>query len=173
MVFILTGEKNDGKSGFALKLTEQLREKGLLPGGFISIGKWKSSGEKFYDLYDFMLQHSWTIADKEEFSNSFKCGNYFFDLTIINAGDEIIRNAVRKGADLIIIDEVGKCEINGNIWHTSVQLALSSARNVMLVVARKHIKPVIEHFGIIDYLIIDTLIENPDQTIPELIASLD
>jgi nucleoside-triphosphatase THEP1 len=173
MVFILTGEKNEGKSGFALKITEQLREKGLLPGGFISIGMWKPSGEKYYDLSDFTHQRSWTLADKVEFNNSLKCGNYFFDLTIIEAGNEIIRNAVRKGADLIIIDEVGKCEINGNIWHTSVQLALTSARNVMLVVARKQIKHVIEHFGIIDYLTIDTLIENPDHTIPKLIASLD
>jgi nucleoside-triphosphatase len=155
MIFILTGDKDTGKTRFVLKLVTALKDQGYSIGGFLSIGKIVTDKPKEFDLLDLGNQKSWHLAGSEAQSGYVPCKRYFFNPATIRIGEEIVRESIRKNADLIVIDEIGRCELDGKIWDPLLRNALELPCNLLLITSNKNRNDVIRNYKLIQYKVIE------------------
>jgi nucleoside-triphosphatase len=88
-------------------------------------------------------------------------GKYHFSNAAFKKANEIIIHALNKKNDLIIIDEIGKLELQEKGFHSSLKsiLKLSSDINLLIVVRDTLIKEVTDFYQISHYRIISALDE--------------
>ncbi|MCF8352733.1 MAG: hypothetical protein K9H15_16320, partial [Bacteroidales bacterium] len=88
---------------------------------------------------------------------------YYFNPEAIRKGNDILKLSVKKKADIIIVDEVGKLEIRGFIWYQFLKKQVREMDQPMLWVIRKpFIKETLKTFGISHSTIIDIEHNTPE-----------
>jgi nucleoside-triphosphatase THEP1 len=155
MVFILTGNRNEGKTRFAIATIAWLQKNGLKVAGFLSIGIEQDGKEKSFELFDVVTLNSLPLATPVIKTGYKKCGRYYFNGEAIERGEEIIRDALQSDASLVVMDEIGKCEFGGNVWHSILEHALTQNTTVLVVVARKNLIRFTEKYAPRDDRLID------------------
>src|SRR4030042_6819613 len=151
MIFILAGGKNAGKTSFAHNVVLALQKGGLVIRGFLSVGKPGTGRRKKFDLFDLEDLKSWPLAEPEIRSGYKACGRYYFNPKAVKKGEFIIREAINGNADLVVMDEIGKCELGGMIWDSTFRSALEARSNLMIVVAGKNIDRILSRYMIEEY----------------------
>lgn len=159
---IITGELEEGKTGFASQLAIILKNEGLRTGGFVSPR---------------IIENNKTIGYKlERIANKESCD--FLRLNTDNSKSDIGRFNVNAGAfatahnwleqdsasacDILIIDEVGKWEISGKGWKNELDAILNNSPVPMVWTVRKsYLEDIITAFNLNDPLIFDVSLSEP------------
>ncbi len=145
-IFIITGEQGEGKSSFAAALADILLENQLKVKGIIAEGYWEGPVRTGFDLTDPDTGIRIPLAEKADTgspvvpSDSVKDngpGGFVFHKSALRKGNSIIRQAITRKYDIIIIDEIGASELRGEIWSEPLEMLLRSHRGILLLAVRK------------------------------------
>jgi len=173
-LFILTGERASGKTTFLMRLIQILNSKGLQPEGFYAIGHWQNNQRSRFELVNITTNNRLLLCKTETETNWPYHQPYYFNPEAIREGNDILKLTVKKNADIIIIDEVGKLEIKGFIWHQSLKKLSKQMDKPMLWVIRKtFIKETLKTFGISHSTIIDIKQSTPENAFRMIKSKLE
>ena len=139
----ITGLPNAGKTQILLKIIEMLEAEEMIVGGMITeaiIFRNKKVG--FYVI-------DWLTKKKRKFAHlaiesNVHVEEYGVDMRALEGvGVKAIRNAINE-ADVIVIDEVGKMEVESKGFVTAVKDALDSDKPMLLTLHKKSRNPLLQ-----------------------------
>ncbi len=136
-IIILTGHKNSGKTGFANRAADILKEKGFRVGGILSMSITEDGGKTGYNLFDLRNGEFTLLCSMYNFSSDIRTGRFgFYDEGLL-AGNFSLRD---YDYDIIFIDEAGRLELDGGGWSESIEKALKNYNGIMVLVIRQSLK---------------------------------
>lgn len=139
----ITGLPNTGKTQLLMKIIEMLEAEEMVVGGMITeaiIFKHKKVG--FYVL-DWLTKKKRKFAH-ENIESNVRVEDYGVDMRALDAvGVKAIRTAIDE-ADVIIIDEVGKMEVESPGFVQVVNDALDSDKPIILTLHKKSRNPLLQ-----------------------------
>ncbi len=139
----ITGLPHAGKTQTLLKIIEMLEEEELIVGGMITesiIFRNKRVG--FYVM-------DWLSKKKRKFAHlniesNIQVGEYGVDMRALDSiGVKAVRTAIEQ-ADVIIIDEVGKMEVESVNFVRAVKDALDSDKPLIITLHKKSRNPLLQ-----------------------------
>ncbi len=139
----ITGLPNTGKTQLLMKIIEMLEAEEMIVGGMITeaiIFKNKKVG--FY-VIDWLTKKKRKFAH-ENIESNIHVENYGVDMRALDAvGVKAIKTAIDE-ADVIIIDEVGKLEVESPGFVKVVNDALDSDKPIILTLHKKSRNPLLQ-----------------------------
>ncbi len=148
MVYIITGDKNRGK-------TERIRllyqERG--GDGFISSKRFSEGVPSGYDIVRlstgeamaFAVRGDSIPADWDEIGTA---GSYSFSGKALRFAESIIDDILKRGIEPVYLDEIGTLEIRGRGFTPLLRRVLETERDIFMAVRRNCVQRVIDAFAI-------------------------
>jgi nucleoside-triphosphatase len=139
----ITGLPHAGKTQTLLKIIEMLEAEEFVVGGMITESiVFRNKRVGFYVM-------DWLSKKKRKFAHvniesSVYVGKYGVDMKVLDSiGVHAISSAVEK-ADVIIIDEVGKMEVESQMFVKAVKDALDSDKPLIITLHKKSRNPLLQ-----------------------------
>jgi nucleoside-triphosphatase THEP1 len=155
-VFIITGEKHQGKSTFAEKLVKLLQKEGKTVKGFIAPGKFIENHRSEFSIQDVFTGESKMLCSIKGTKEQKQVGKFYFSDEGLLFGKDLLKTENVNDADFIIIDELGPFELRGKGWSSSIDALLKNPDFSMIwVVRRSLVYDIIRRFGVNCAVIID------------------
>jgi nucleoside-triphosphatase THEP1 len=155
-VIILSGEVQEGKTSFLLKVADQLKQDGYSIGGFFARGIHVDGERVGYDLEDIHTEETSILIRKTPSKGWYRHGKYYFSPEGEAFGKNILNGIGNQEFDLVIIDEVGPVELKGKGWANEIEKLVHQKSVLQLWVVRSHLlKRVFRQWKIGDILIVD------------------
>jgi len=118
--FILTGEPNQGKTTRLQQILTSLNALGIKTCGFLAPGVWENDQKTGFDMLNLETNERRILARRYHFKDATPHGHFFFDDKTIYQGELILKKATTNTYDLVVIDEIGRFELAGSIWHKAL-----------------------------------------------------
>jgi nucleoside-triphosphatase len=167
-VFIISGNQGQGKTTLLLEVIENLRRRGMSLAGFAAEGSWQGAQRHGFHLRDLNSGERQVLCTADFRERLEKLGRFYFDRQTIRWGVQLLKEGLQKEAKLFVIDEMGKFEMQGKVWH-DVFLSLYKSRNPLLVTVRSTwVKSFSVQFGI-DRPVIFTVGQSAEDIADEMI----
>jgi nucleoside-triphosphatase len=156
-VYIISGEQGKGKTSFILEIISILVEKGIKIRGIAAPGYFKDdlrSGFSIINLATGIREELCSIAPSGECK---KHGRYYFRSEGISFGRRTLADSlIPDQTDLLVIDEVGRFELEGEIWAGCIDHIVDKAYPPMIWTVRSSlVNAVIERWNITRNIIVD------------------
>ncbi|EDY35527.1 conserved hypothetical protein [Aciduliprofundum boonei T469] len=132
----LSGLPGVGKTTTLIKTIEILEEEGYVVGGMIT-EELRENGKRtgFYVL-DWMSKEKKVFAHKD-FESRHKVGKYGIDIKALEeVGIKALQDAMDK-ADIIVIDEIGKMEVESKKFVQTVRDILDMDKHIIMTLHKK------------------------------------
>ena len=149
MIYILSGNIETGKTTSLLKWTEDRNDVlGILTPG---------NEDGIRCLLDVNTKEFFEMQTESEIADVITVGRYRFLKTAFDTGNNIIKNAVQNNkSGYIIIDEMGKLELQSEGFHESASLAITETINntnlhLILIIRTTLLLKMIEKYDITAY----------------------
>ena len=136
-VVIITGEIHQGKTTFAQKIVADLLEQKIRIAGFLSIGINENGIRTGFNLVDIGSSRQIELCSDKKNEKRLKFGRYYFNSDAISLGNEILNSNNLSDKQLIVIDEVGHLELNGQGWSNAIENITRSNTVPQLWIVRK------------------------------------
>jgi nucleoside-triphosphatase THEP1 len=136
-VIIITGEIHQGKTTFAQKIVADLHEQKIRIAGFFSIGLDENGMRTGFNLIDIESSKQIELCSDKKNEKRLKLGRYFFNPDAISFGNKILESNNIVDKQLIVIDEVGHLELNGQGWSNAIENIIRSNTVPQLWIVRK------------------------------------
>jgi len=146
-VFILTGEQGEGKTTRLKELIVKLRSSGLPLYGFYANGYWENGQRSRFDLVDVQTGKQKLLCANQSAPGFWKQGRFYLDPETIRWGTTLLEGD-KEG--LAIMDEVGRFELDGKVWASSLIQLVQNDKPVLMVVRQVFVREVIDKFGIVN-----------------------
>ena len=173
-VIIITGEVQEGKTGFLIELISLLKEKGINIKGFLARGIHEGESRIGYDLVDISSGESCIFIRKDPHDGWYRHGKYYFSSGGEEFGNEILKEALESSPDIVVIDEIGPVEMKGRGWATEVETLINTSPAVQLWVVRKPLlKKIIRQWHIGDVMVLDVSTDRPAESSAEVVAFIE
>lgn len=155
-VFIITGEREGGKTRFLNELFESFASGGKTVMGFLSLGRINEQGDKDFDVLDLTTQKKLPLASRTSREGYLRLGRFFFNTHALEFGNEIIDQALNQNCDILIMDEIGPVELSGQAWHSALKKVVANYKGNLIISVRKRlIDAVIKEFSLLNPEILD------------------
>lgn len=132
-VFVVTGDKGQGKTSLVKKLVDKLKKRNLSPAGILAPGIVKDGKRVGYRVQDIRSGRESLLCERLEGTNQLP---YLFHPNGIRHGEEALKPEHAAKADLLIVDEVGPFELQGKGWDKTLQKLLPVWDGPILLVVR-------------------------------------
>ena len=166
-LIVITGEKGIGKTSVCRAVCEKAREKGYEVAGIISPPVFNTKGRKIgYKAENVVTNDSWILAKceipKEVLGPTF--GPYQFSHEGFRIAVQAMKNAIYRGYDLFVLDEIGPLEmIREDGFRPAVELLISHGFDNLLTVVRPSlVADVIDFLNASKAFIFEVQLENRD-----------
>jgi iron complex transport system ATP-binding protein len=136
-VVIITGDIHQGKTTFAQKIVADLLEQNIRIAGFLSIGINENGIRTGFNLVDIESSRQIELCSDKKNEKQLKFGKYYFNPEAISFGNEILKGDNLSDKQLIVIDEVGHLELNGQGWSNAIENITRSNTLPQLWIVRK------------------------------------
>ncbi|NOU48013.1 MAG: hypothetical protein HOO86_13260 [Bacteroidales bacterium] len=136
-IFILTGEQGEGKTNCLVNLLRFFENKKVTTYGIISPRILDNNETTGYDIINIATNNREAFLRLVENTSTATIGRYRMIEKGFEFGCDALNLANIKSNALVIIDEVGKLELNDLGWAQSVQALIGANRNHILMVVRK------------------------------------
>ena len=136
-VVIITGEIHQGKTTFAQKIVADLHEQKIRIAGFFSVGINENGIRTGFNLVDIESSKQIELCSDKKNEKRLKFGRYYFNSDAISLGNEILNSNNLSDKQLIVIDEVGHLELNGQGWSNAIENIIRSNTVPQLWIVRK------------------------------------
>jgi nucleoside-triphosphatase len=139
----ITGLPNAGKTYALLKIIEMLEEAGGRVGGMVTQPIVKDGRRHGFWVTDWATKKREVLASPE-FESEGTAESPGVDLEVLNdVGVRAIREATEE-ADIVVVDEVGKMEMESEEFVEAVKDALDSEKPVILTLHKKSRNPLLQ-----------------------------
>ena len=149
LVFIVTGRRGEGKTSFVSGLTAGFAEMNLMPDGILAL---TSPGKEIpgrYTLKHIQSGRMIPLCSRKQVRGWQKTGPFYFNPQALEAGNRILTHPGIKNNDLIILDEIGKFELEGRIWAESLTWLLLNVSCPLIITVREAlVEQVIGHWNL-------------------------
>ena len=132
----LTGLPAIGKTTTLIKTIEMLEEEGYKVGGILTEEVLVDGKRVGFSLMDWITKEKKIFAHKD-YDTHIKVGRYGIDIDIL---DEIAVKALevaKEEADIVIIDEIGKMEVESKSFVSIVKETLDVDKNMIITLHKK------------------------------------
>ena len=136
-VVIITGDVHSGKTTFAQKIVADLHEQKIRIAGFFSVGINENDIRIGFNLVDIGSSRQIELCSDKKNEKRLKFGRYYFNSDAISLGNEILSSNNLSDKQLIVIDEVGHLELNGQGWSNAIENIIRSNTMPQLWIVRK------------------------------------
>lgn len=149
-VIVITGDTQSGKTNFLRKIQESLVEKSLGQVGFIAESIYEDEQIKGHILKDLSTNQSFRISYRDYKNNAQNVGRFYLLNEGLEFGKQILQRIIHaKRKDVLIVDEVGRLELDGKGWASEVkELLKNKSRPIILIVRGKYLDEFVEKFQV-------------------------
>ncbi|HEV8595053.1 MAG TPA: NTPase [Thermoplasmata archaeon] len=139
----ITGLPGAGKTAALLKVIEMLEDDGKKVGGMITEPIMKRGRREGFYVMDWASKEKRVFASKE-IQSKVMVGRYGVDVTALDeVGVKALQHATAN-CDVIVIDEVGKMEVESEGFVTAVKEALDADKPLLLTLHKKSRNPLLQ-----------------------------
>jgi len=131
------GEKHSGKTTSATNLVEIARAEGFEVAGLLAPSIYSNGRLIGFVALELGNRTRAPLARRQKKPG--KNGAFAFVSNGLKLGNAALSPEATKSADLIIVDEFGPLELNGNGWRKNVDSLLASSNAVILLVIRREL----------------------------------
>lgn len=129
---MLTGSVHSGKTTFLADAAARWKASGVAVGGFLSVARLRNARDQGYDLVDLKDGTSAPFLTRIGEPDWPSVGPYRFVPEILERAGAILSRD--RGADILIVDEIGPLELGGEgLWPAFVEALASGARCLCVV----------------------------------------
>jgi len=140
----ITGLPGAGKTQALVKVIEMLENEGQIVGGMITEPIVKKNRRVGFSVINWMTKKKGTLAHINKKDSKVNVGKYGVDIeTLEEVGVQAIDEA-NDDAEVIIIDEVGKMEVESDRFVHAVKRALDSNKPLILTLHKKSRNPLLQ-----------------------------
>ncbi len=155
-VFILTGSIGQGKTTFIQKIVENFQSKGIVVGGIYSPRVMQGETTIGYDIIDINTNEREVFLRQNTAEKNMQIGRFNINLQGLQKGVKAIKNSSNTNTRIVVIDEVGRLELENNGWAKNIEELICNSQNHVLLVIRDHfVEKVIEKWEIKNYQVFD------------------
>lgn len=148
-IFIVTGEREEGKTSSLIEVIEKLKSTGVRVGGFIS-PRIMVDGKTIGYYIESVLDGRRQILITETEHNGFqKIGRFWLDPNVIKRVTSTIEEQ-SLSPSVIFIDEVGRLEIEGQGWDEVLRSLLLANVVVVIAVRKAFVDEILKHYSMIN-----------------------
>lgn len=134
--FIITGEVAGGKTRFIVQLIEVLKQKDKIAGGFYSPRVMQESRTIGYELIHIPSNEKIAFLNENLRNSKSDIGRFCVNNDAFGKVHEWLKKDANSSCDIIIIDEVGKWEMEGKGWKNEVESLLNGSMKPMIWTVR-------------------------------------
>lgn len=154
-VFILTGEKHEGKTTYAAALAEALKKRGITIGGFLAPGKFENNRRSEFDILDLKTGNQKPLCSINRTQGE-SIGPFRFDPAGQQFGNQILAPENLEGIELVFIDEIGPLEIKDQGWTAAINNLMDIPNRTHIWIIRKGlVDEAIQKWGLMDVQVFD------------------
>lgn len=156
-VYIITGEQGAGKTSFLMNLLMELIETDLKIRGIVSPGYFEDGIRSGFSIIDVATGNCEKLSSVIPSPDCEKHGRFYFRLPGLACGYHALKSHERsESGDLIVIDEVGRFEMEGEVWSDCIDNLVSTPHPPMIwTVRRSLVDAVIERYSVIRPVVIE------------------
>ena len=147
-VFFITGEVGQGKTTLLKAIVSRLKEKGYHIHGILAEGYWVNNERTGFDLQDLNGSVRMPLCRTQPFDNWELYGRFYFNPEAIKHGKRILSVSNMKQADIVVLDEIGRFELEGRLWADEVTELVKQNIILILVVRKRFIQNVINKWAL-------------------------
>jgi len=149
-VIIISGDTQSGKSSYLTKIQQALEKEGTSQVGFITDSIYEGKEIKGHIVKDLSTTDEFRISYREPKEDAQKIGRFYLLNEGLEFGKNIITRIIKSDSnDVVIIDEIGKLEIDGGGWSAEVKELLSDkSKTIILIVRGKYLDDFVNKFSI-------------------------
>ncbi|GAB6142944.1 hypothetical protein JCM12294_03810 [Desulfocicer niacini] len=142
---IITGPVQSGKSSLAWALVKKLRQASIPMAGFIAKGLWEDNRRCGFNLFDLKNQQTTPLAKRDQ-KATFPTSNksmmayrvpYTFLKEGIKAGKHALEPDNCRQAKIIMVDEMGKMELQAKGWACCIPPLLELKQCIHIWIVRE------------------------------------
>ena len=132
-----TGQKHSGKTTNVAGLVKGANEEGFKVAGLLALSIYHN-GELFgFDAFDLRNETRVPLARRK--AETGNAGRFEFLQDGLKLGNAALSAEATKFADLIVIDEFGPLELNGQGWRKNIDSLIASSNGLILLVVRQEL----------------------------------
>jgi len=136
-VLLLTGEIHIGKTTVCQSVIAQARRCGWSVAGLLSPTLFDSNGQRAaVEMIDLWTAERRTLAILNRETEGPRLGPYHFDPQTLRWGHSVIDEAIARGCDLLVVDEIGRLELEQDAGLGIVPLLAGGPLPLSLLVVR-------------------------------------
>ncbi len=171
-MIIISGEKHTGKTSYAQKLSEQLKEMNYNISGFLAPGKFEKNVRSEFHISNLKTGKTELLCSNKENDNRKKIGRFYFNEGGLAFGNIILQPENITDSDFVFIDELGPFELKGKGWSASVESLLKHAEYQLICLVRKNlVYDILRRFGVTDALILDISEDKISDAVEKIISN--
>ncbi len=139
----ITGLPGAGKTEALLKVIEMLEVDGHTVGGMITTPIYERGKKIGFEVMDWHSKRLGIFAHRD-YETPIKIGNLFVAIDVLNEIGVPSIDWATDEADIIVIDEVGKMEVESETFIQAVKHALEAAKPLILTLHKKSRNPLLQ-----------------------------
>ena len=150
-ISIITGSKHSGKTTELLKIIEKMQLSKKKVAGIISRGTFKNNKRHSFFVQDIESKNEQLLMSIEPVNKSSKIGKFYINNDAFDWGKSILKEAILSNADVIVIDEIGRLEIDDQGWADIIPVILKSEKEIFFIVREEWLRTFINKYNIKEY----------------------
>ena len=154
LIFILKGALSGGKTTFLMELIQSLKHKNLMISGFYSPRILNNNETTGYHLNMIETGFTYPFLTKSDIKTS-DIGIFKVDDNTLRIANQYLKSLNRDSTQLVIIDEVGRWELQHKGWYESIEYLNQQAIPQLWVVRDSFVEDVKSGFSLNNTVIID------------------
>jgi len=163
-IYILSGGKGTGKTIFAKNIAGEMKLKGFPVGGILAERVMEGSETRGYDLIDIETGRRDVFLRQDEEKWTEKIGRFKINTQGLEFGNSVLDPGNQERNRLVIIDEIGRLELENRGWAPALdKLILSPVINILITVRDDFAEAVIRKWNISDPLLFKVLETDPHE----------
>ena len=155
-VILVTGGKHCGKTTLVADFIKSVSGQGLRIAGILATGLWRDNLRAGFDLVDLSDGRTCPLARRRHHPDPHHHLMFDFLEAGIRAGARALAPRQCRGADMVVVDEVGKLEARGDGWAPHIKALLTIDPPLFILIVRLDCLPrICDRFGVHDAPVID------------------
>jgi nucleoside-triphosphatase THEP1 len=136
-LILWTGEKHCGKTTSIARLIDMARDEGFDIAGILAPSIYHNGRLLGFDVFDLRNQTRAPLARCNIEENGTR--RFTFSAEGLKLGNAVLSAGIAYSADLVIVDEFGPLELDGQGWRKNVDSLLDASNALILLVVRQEL----------------------------------